>query len=69
MKWTKEEQKFLDGLAKLSRETGIIVAGCGCCGSPYLLSKKEDPELVDLGEEYAYRDGRAGEIEWRTEED
>lgn len=28
--------KFLQGLEKLTRETGIIIGGCGCCGSPFL---------------------------------
>ena len=29
-------KKFLVGLEKLTRETGVVVKGCGCCGSPWL---------------------------------
>jgi hypothetical protein len=29
-------KRFLDGLTKLTRETGVVISGCGCCGSPYL---------------------------------
>ena len=32
----KNIETFLEGLTKLSRETGIIVGGCGCCNSPFL---------------------------------
>lgn len=28
---------FLDDLAALTRKHRLIVAGCGCCGSPFLL--------------------------------
>jgi len=69
MNWTKEEQEFLNGLAELSRKTGIIISGCGCCSSPYLIGIKEDPDLVDLGPEYAYRAGYAGEVSWEKEGD
>ena len=30
-------QAFLDELTELSRRTGIVVSGCGCCDSPRLL--------------------------------
>ena len=32
----KNIEAFLQGMAKLSKETGIVVWGCGCCGSPFL---------------------------------
>ena len=28
--------RFLEGLTKLSNETGVKIGGCGCCGSPWL---------------------------------
>jgi len=34
--WTDKERQFLIGLEKLTRETGVAVVGCGCCGSPSL---------------------------------
>ena len=36
-KLNENERAFLIGLEKLTRETGIKVRGCGCCGSPFLL--------------------------------
>jgi len=33
---TEAEKKFIIGLEKLTRETGIAIGGCGCCGSPFL---------------------------------
>ena len=30
-------QAFLEDLTELSRRTGIVVSGCGCCDSPRLL--------------------------------
>lgn len=33
----KQELKdFLRSLSKLSKQTGITIGGCGCCGSPFL---------------------------------
>lgn len=29
-------QGFLTELGELSKKYGIIIGGCGCCGSPYL---------------------------------
>lgn len=33
---SENERRFLVGLEKLSRETGVVIAGCGCCDSPFL---------------------------------
>ena len=33
---TPNEQLFIDGLNKLTRNLGVAVQGCGCCGSPSL---------------------------------
>ena len=32
----KNTIKFLKGLRKLTKETGLEIGGCGCCGSPFL---------------------------------
>ena len=37
-------KQFMVGLDKLSRETGYIIGGCGCCESPWI--NKEDPENI-----------------------
>lgn len=36
LRMTDNMRNFLDGLTKLTMETGVMIAGCGCCGSPYL---------------------------------
>lgn len=42
------EQEFLEGLNALSKKTGIVIDGCGCCSSPYLYEIKEsDFESID----------------------
>ena len=37
-----QRRDFLEGLTKLTRETGVEIAGCGCCGSPFLMPLSED---------------------------
>ena len=62
----KNVETFLEGLIKLSRETGIVVGGCGCCGSPYLSEEK----AVDL-ERGVYRylgDERSSDLEFSSTE-
>lgn len=67
MKTTKErENEFLIGLAKLTRETGIKIAGCGCCGSPEIVDSSDD-ELGDKDAGYGY--GFAGEVTWISHAD
>lgn len=34
-------EKFLLDLSSLTIKYGIVIAGCGCCGSPYLKSLEE----------------------------
>ena len=43
------ERAFLIGLEKLSRETGIEIAGCGCCGSPFLVPLKPESMSPEAG--------------------
>ena len=55
-----KERAFLLGLEKLTRETGMKVVGCGCCGSPAL--EQASPE--ELAEEAGYGFGYAEEVSW-----
>lgn len=64
---TEEQRKvdFLLGLAKLTRETGVFITGCGCCGSPDLVTL--GPFVEDKGAGYGY--GYAGEVTWISPND
>lgn len=33
----REMKEFLRKLSALSKQTGIHIGGCGCCGSPFLV--------------------------------
>ncbi len=33
--------EFLEKLSLLTKEYGISINGCGCCGSPYLVAEEE----------------------------
>ncbi len=61
-----EEQRmedFLIGLTKLTRDTDIVIEGCGCCGSPYFALSNDKEELADERSGYGYIDGQC-QILW-----
>ena len=60
MEISDAEKSFLIGLEKLTRETGIIIGGCGCCGSPFLGAAKEEELITSAG----YGFGSSGQVEW-----
>ena len=62
---TPEEKTFIRGLEKLSRETGIIIAGCGCCGSPFM----DELEQTAKSENAGYAVIEYGQIMWIAEND
>jgi len=53
-------RKFLIGLEKLSRETGVTIGGCGCCGSPYLATDMDDMSDMRAG----YVGSSGSEVNW-----
>lgn len=56
----KRFDKFLIELAKLTRETGVVISGCGCCGSPDI--HVAEPGEIENAVVYGY--GYAGQVEW-----
>lgn len=41
----KDIEGFLKDLSALSLKYNIIIGGCGCCGSPYLVDRNSQIEL------------------------
>ena len=33
---------FLDELTELAKKWGVVIGGCGCCGSPYMLPMNQE---------------------------
>lgn len=66
---THEETAFLIALTELSRKHGIVVTGCGCCGSPSLRKLEPSQMVPDAG--YGANDGSdvqwlaPGDYEWK----
>lgn len=58
----EREALFLKELSKLSRKYGVVVQGCGCCGSPYLSAKRSSG--LEAG---AYIPGYHDPIDWDEE--
>jgi hypothetical protein len=52
---------FLKDLTALSRKHGLIIWGCGCCGSPSL----NDLDEKDAGEYLMNNHYHGPEIEWK----
>lgn len=61
MSYTDKERAFLIELTALSRKHNIVVSGCGCCGSPYLV----EADCSDL--EAGYGSGNCV-VEWMSPE-
>lgn len=47
---TAHQEEFLKKLGELTREFGIKIGGCGCCGSPFANSLENE----EYGPEYRY---------------
>lgn len=52
---------FLDELTYLTEKYNVIIEGCGCCGSPYLIDKNENDigyDLKYINNKYEYKEIR-----------
>ena len=57
---SEDEKRFLIGLEDLTRRTGIVIGGCGCCDSPFL--SKVDSLPIEAG--YGCLRGGSDEVHW-----
>lgn len=48
----KNYRAFLSDLKELTVKHGVVIGGCGCCGSPWLMTAPKNPEEGF----YRYRD-------------
>jgi hypothetical protein len=60
--WLKRREAFAAALTKLSMKHGIIVGGCGCCGSPFLTEATDEERS---GRYVVSDDGMDPEIDWK----
>lgn len=70
---TKDEEDFLEGLAELTRRTGIEIAACGCCNSPWLSPVKSRKGHYKTGRSYTLagdaNDDTPCEVTWVEDEE
>ncbi len=59
---TDRRRAFLLALTELTKEHGVAIGGCGCCGSPWL---DDDADVSDDRAGYAYD----GNLLWVTPSD
>ncbi len=64
MRITDAEKEFIIGLEELTRKTGIVISGCGCCGSPFL----SEQDITTNQEESGYGWGDS-DIQWMAFDD
>jgi hypothetical protein len=56
-------QAFLSDLAALTRKHRMVVVGCGCCGSPFLLETDDSGPRITPAGVYTVQDDGKG-LEW-----
>lgn len=48
MNSNERQAAFLRELSELSKKYGIVVDGCGCCGSPFIYEAEEAEAIQEL---------------------
>mgnify|MGYP006908387118 CR=1 FL=1 len=62
---TEEQfENFVSELEALTRRTGIVVGGCGCCGSPYLYPLSTEDHIEDGGYTCYTEENWADQLRW-----
>ncbi len=59
---TDNEKQFILALRELSLKHRVVVGGCGCCGSPWVVEIKEEAAVPEAG--YAIEIPSHGDISW-----
>ena len=65
---TIAEIDFIAALTALSKRYGVIIDGCGCCGSPGITTAKPHDKIDAPGSQYALDSGASSEVKWIPEE-
>lgn len=63
-------EQFLKEISEVCRKHKLLIEGCGCCASPYVLELR--PEDEEEGQEYFSREGLGGRhegIAWGVKEE
>ena len=43
----RDEAGFLKELTEVSKKYGLVIGGCGCCGSPFIVDIKKNKDYLD----------------------
>lgn len=60
----QQKTDFLTKLTELTRETGIVIHGCGCCGSPWV----DSVEITSDQSGYVFNSGEC-DLTWTDPSD
>ena len=61
--------KFLSELTELSKKYKVVVSGCGCCGSPYLVDIEQHECEGHYSQEEEETEPSSSDLQWVTWQD